>query len=108
MLIIGAEICFQVGRPAKDIVTELYLKYMGMEKTGLRMTGYLPHLWERNDQGITGPQLFNKRFIFQVVDFDYSKNTLWLREMASCIGKSPALPGEENRISEEFLLIHAI
>jgi hypothetical protein len=82
MLILGEEIFLQVGNlKSNDIRSEVFLKYMGTDKTALKMKGSFPSFWRKGDKELIGPELFNKEYIFKAVDIDYKRNLIWLREL---------------------------
>ncbi len=82
MFIVGEEIFLQIGDLiSNEIRNEVFLKYMGIDKTGLKMKGRFPVYWEKTEKGLSGPELFNNEFVFKAVAVDYNSNLIWLREM---------------------------
>lgn len=82
MLILGEEVFLQIGNPkSNNILSKIYLKYMGTDKTGLKMKGSFPSFWRMGDKEIIGPELFNNEYIFKAVDIDYKRNLIWVQEL---------------------------
>jgi hypothetical protein len=90
VLIIGEEILLKVGSlKTNDIRSEVFLKYMGTDKTGVKLKGSFPSFWRKGDNEVIGPELFNKEYIFKVVDIDYKRNLIWLRELMINLQNQP-------------------
>jgi hypothetical protein len=103
VLILGEEIFLQIGDPkSNNIKSEVFLKYMGTDKTGLKMKGSFPSLWRKGDQELIGPELFNKEHIFKAVDIDYQRNLIWLRKLVINLKNRPLQFETEPLILEDL------
>jgi hypothetical protein len=92
MLILGEEALFQIcDLESNQILCEIYLKYLGNEKKGIKMTGRLPAFWIKNDDNVTGPNLCQGSFVYRITDLDLNKGKVWLKEVGidlnGCITK---------------------
>ncbi len=86
-MITGEEVILKVGHiKSRCILTEVYLRFMGLDELGLRMKGKIPVLWAKDDHGVSGPDLFDDVHIFKVIDLDYERGILWVRELVMDFG----------------------
>lgn len=80
-MVFGEEICFQIKDSARNQdISELFLRYIGMDNIGIKMKGTFLKLWSKRQNRVIGPPLFNEGHIYQVIDFDYDFGKLWLRK----------------------------
>lgn len=56
----------------------VYLTYLGRDKSGMKMTGCIPLLWQFEGRDLIGPRLYDSDYTYQVVNVDYTKNYIWL------------------------------
>lgn len=92
MLLTGEEVLFQIGEIEKQhYFAAIYLKYMGIDKTGVRFKGRLPVYWRIEHEEMSGPSLFHNYYLFTVNQIDYGRNTIWLSEIAFEFRKHPVL-----------------
>jgi hypothetical protein len=81
MFILGEELLFQIGGlNGEKVLGEIYLKYLGEDKRGIKMGGNIPNFWNKTGEGISGPKLHQSDYIYQIVDLDLNKSRVWLRE----------------------------
>jgi hypothetical protein len=82
MLTLGEEVLFQIGDISGDKgLGEVYLKYLGDYKKGIRMSGHIPNYWVKTNEYIKGPKLYQNNYVYQIVDLDLNKNKVWLKEV---------------------------
>ncbi len=82
MEILGEEDLFQIfDNISRKFIGEIFLKYLGDEKKGMKMVGRIPDFWIKTAGGIRGPYLCKETQIYQVMDFDISKSKVWLHAM---------------------------
>jgi len=82
MLALGEEDLFQIlDIKNKKIIGEIFLKYLGNGKKGVKMIGIIPDIWMKTADGITGPYLCQKSLIYKINDFDLQKSKIWLKEI---------------------------
>ena len=82
MLALGEEDLFQIlDTKNREIIGEIFLKYLGSGKKGAKMIGKIPNIWINTADGICGPYLCQKSLIFQITDFDPQKCKIWLQEI---------------------------
>lgn len=103
-LILGEEMLLKIGNiGSTDIVGEVFLKYMGTDRAGLKMKGRYPYLWREESDKITGPELFNNGQTFKVVGMDYKRNLLWIQELVINLGNRPVRIDCEPLVCEGFV-----
>jgi hypothetical protein len=81
MFILGEEWLFQVYDIAsKEILGEIYLKYLGDEKKGMKMIGKISDFW-KTKSNISGLYLLQGGLRYKIMDFDLLKSKIWLKEI---------------------------
>ena len=86
MLALGEEDLFQIlDTKNREIIGEIFLKYLGDEKRGIKMIGKIPDFWIKTKQGIRGPYLCQKSLTYQIMDFDLQRSKIWLQEIGKDI-----------------------
>jgi hypothetical protein len=84
MQMLGEEDLYQIfDSKSKKIIGELYLKYLGDEKKGIKMIGRIPDFWIKTPGGISGPYLCKENQFYQISDIDILKSKIWLQVMRS-------------------------
>ncbi len=80
MEILGEEGLFQIfDNDRRKFIGEIFLKYLGDEKKGMKRVGRIPDLWIKTAGGIQGPYLWKETQVYRVMDFDISKSKIWLQ-----------------------------
>ena len=59
----------------------IYLTYLKNDSLGMKMTGDLPVLWKKSDDKITGPNLYDENYTYQVINIDYQNKYIWLEQI---------------------------
>jgi hypothetical protein len=90
MLTLGEEFLFQIGGLSGETLGEVYLKFWGNDKKGIRMSGNIPKYWAKINEYVRGPELFQNNYIYQIVDLDFNKNKVWLKEVGINLNHNPA------------------
>lgn len=60
---------------------EVFLRYMGKEKNGIKMKGNLPRIWTVTADEVLGPLLFDDDTVYEVSAVDYDNNFIWLNRV---------------------------
>jgi hypothetical protein len=83
-MVFGEEIHFLINEPSSaQNFSELFLKYMGIDKIGIKMKGTFLKLWFKQQSKVIGPLLYDEEHIYRVVAFDYDYGKLWLKRFRS-------------------------
>jgi hypothetical protein len=79
MLILGEEVLFHIDNLENE--AEIYLKYLGRDQKGIKMSGRIPNLWLKNGVSIRNLALHQGNYIYRIIDFDLNKNRFWLKQV---------------------------
>ena len=80
-MVFGEERVFRINTILTNKCNEFYLRFCGTDIVGMKMKGDFPELWKKEDDKITGPQVFDDDFVYKIVKIDYESGLMWLEQI---------------------------
>lgn len=60
---------------------QFFLRYIGTDPDGLKMSGQVPQLWKYYKDCVIGPEICDEDDLYRVNKVDYDKETVWLQKI---------------------------
>lgn len=81
-MIFGEERLFYIDTYPNEKYNELNLRSLDEDVIGIKTRGDFPKLWKtETDNSVSGPQLFDDDYVYNVVKVDYGNKIMWVEQI---------------------------
>lgn len=84
-------------QPYDENYHEFFLKFLGNDENGMKMSGILPRLWEDNFHP-GGPSIKEGSFQYAIAKIDYEQNIAWLMKSRKLWNHDSSIPNLDNPV----------